>query len=109
MEKKELTVKELNKLSGNLVLRLDDAVLSLEKTKLHFSWPDRKLTGYTNWREYRPYECYTDAKGHRLTFDVSEAKSIVSTEELSPSTTVRFEFQYVPKPIGGQKKKRQLT
>lgn len=105
IQKKELTVKELDRLTGYYHLDLRKAVLAPEKTKLEFFWPNPKVAGYTTWREYRPYECYTDAKGQHLHFDISQAKSIVASEGLSSTTTVRFEFQYVPKPKGKKKKR----
>ncbi len=98
IERKEFTVAELTKLSGNFDMTLHSEVLTPEKTKLEFFWPNQQVPGYETWRECRPYECFKDAKGSHLKFDITQAQSIVATESLSPETKVAFEFQYVPKP-----------
>jgi hypothetical protein len=104
IERKEMTVTELKALSGRYALKLTNEILSMEKTKLEFWWPNPKLRGYMRWRDLRSYECDKDAKGYHLKFDISPAKSIVDEESLSPETKVAFEFQYVPKPKGRLKK-----
>lgn len=105
MERKEITVAELRKLGGDYHMTLHQEVLTPEKTKLEFLWPNQKVQGYTTWRELRPYECFKDTKGSQLEFDTSQVLSIVATEGLSPETKVAFEFQYVPKPKKANKAK----
>jgi class 3 adenylate cyclase len=93
----ELTVAEIASLGGSYEFVLDCEILSPDKTKLQFGWPNQRLADYTTWKDYRSYECHKDAKGNHLRINLDQAKSIIAEQQLKPATRVIFEFQYVPK------------
>jgi hypothetical protein len=98
VQRKELTIAGLNKLSGDYDMPLLREPLTMEKTKLEFLWPSQQLAGHIARRDYRPFQYYKDAKGCHLQFNTSQAQSWAVTDSLSPETMVAFEFQYVPRP-----------
>jgi len=98
IERREMTVDKLNALADRYEMNLKREVLTKEKVKLEFFWPNQKLKECLTWLEIRNYELYTDAKGCHLAFDTEEVKAIAAEKKLAPETKVIFECQYVPKP-----------
>jgi len=98
IHKKEFSVKELTTISGYYGMPLKKEILARDKTKLAFHYPNPKLDGFEIYREYDTYECYKDAKGQHLRIELDRAKKFLKEEQLPEERTVRFEFQYVPKP-----------
>lgn len=97
IQKLELSVNNINNIKDVYSINLKKPYLTIEKMQLEFFWPDMRLPGHNNLREYKSFECVTDAKGSHLKVDVALAKSIVAEAGLSSEETVYFEFQYIPK------------
>lgn len=101
----DMTVAELKKLSGWLVIDLPKEPASSDTTKMELIWPHPGVPGYRISQGYQHYEYYKDASGHHLKFELDPAKAVVSSEHLTKNTKISFRFQFVPKPP--QKKKRR--
>ncbi|BDV44565.1 hypothetical protein GURASL_34880 [Geotalea uraniireducens] len=96
-QKYEMTVSQLNKLSGNFVLPLNKEPKTPEKIKVDFVWPNPKVKGFTLSREYQNIEYYCDASGPKIKYAIQQAKNIVTEQNLSAKTKVHFYIQLVAK------------
>lgn len=102
--KLDLSVDDINNIDIYRI-NLEKPYLTLEKMQLDFFWTNMGVPGHIKQRDYKSFNCGTDAKGSHLKVDIAIAKSIVAEEKLSPEAIVYFEFQYIPKPKGKKKNK----